>query len=84
MKITKINIVLIIAIVISAFFVILWHYQENIYFNTLQKFNTQQNQLLSINKSYIASYEEYYSLLKIEEYAKKNLNMKLPKIKRAL
>ncbi len=80
----KTNITLIIIIVISAFLVCLWHYQERIYFNTLQKLHKQHNELVSINKSYIANYEEYYSLLKIEEYAKKNLKMKLPKIKRRL
>lgn len=59
--------------------IILWHYYEKISFNKLQKLNIEYSKLISINKIYISDYTENYSLLKIEQYAKENLAMFLPR-----
>ncbi len=76
---SKLNIVLIIAIGLMAVNSIVWHYQKNTAFITLQKLYQKHEYLLALNKGYLSQYTEASSLLEISNYASNTLKMTRPK-----
>jgi cell division protein FtsL len=80
-KISKINTVLIISIIILSFYTVSWHHQNYLLYRKSNAVQIENQRVMALHKQLLTEHSEQISGQEIQENALKKMQMTMPKLK---
>jgi len=81
-KISKINTVLIISIIILSFYTVSWHHQNYLLYRKSNVVQIENQRVMALHKQLITEHSEQISGQEIQENALKKMQMTIPGLKK--
>jgi len=81
-KISKINTVLIISIIILSFYTVSWHHQNYLLYRKSNVVQIENQRVMALHKQLITEHSEQISGQEIQENALKKMQMTIPRLKK--
>ena len=80
-KISKINTVLIISIIILSFYTVSWHHQNYLLYRKSNVVQIENQRVMALHKQLLTEHSEQISGQEIQDNALKKIQMTIPKLK---
>ncbi len=81
-KISKINTVLIISIIILSFYTVSWHHQNYLLYRKSNAVQIENQRVMALHKQLLTEHSEQISGQEIQENALKKMQMTIPRLKK--
>lgn len=81
-KISKINTVLIISIIILSFYTVSWHHQNYLLYRKSNVVQIENQRVMALHKQLLTEHSEQISGQEIQENALKKMQMTIPRLKK--